>query len=277
MDMQRRAPARANGCRRGRGGMRIAAAGVAMLCALGGAACHGAEVAVAVAANFRAPFEVLAADFARRSGHRVVAAYGSTGKFYAQIRNGAPFAVLLAADSATPQRLERDGAAVPGSRFTYAFGALVLWSAQPGLVDAQGAVLRTAAAGEPPVRLALADPALAPYGAAALQALRALGLDQAWRPRLVQGEDITQAYQFVASGNAALGFVARSQVFADGALLRGSAWVVPQELYAPIRQDAVLLAAGRGNAAAVDLLQFLRGAEARARMAAFGYRTEPAP
>ncbi len=237
--------------------------------------CRADEVALAVAANFRAPLEALAADFERQSGHRLVAAYGSTGKFYAQIRNGAPYAVLLAADAATPQRLEAEGAAVAGSRFTYAMGSLVLWSVQPGLVDPQGAILRTAlaATARPAVdHLAMADPALAPYGAAARQTLQALGLRAAWEPRLVQGEDISQAYQFVATGNAQMGFVAQSQVYRDGALALGSAWIVPQDLYAPIRQDAVLLNAGRDHAAARAFLRFLQSDATRARLAAFGYR-----
>jgi len=225
------------------------------------------EVSVAVAANFTAPMQKIAAAFEQQTGHRAVLAFGSTGRFYAQVRNGAPFDVLLAADDATPARLERDGTTVPGTRQTYAIGRLVLWSAQPGLVDAQGAVLRQAHLS----RLALADPRLAPYGAAAVQALGRLGLLAAWQPRFVQGESIAQAYQFVASGNAPLGFVALSQVMADGRIARGSAWVVPADLHAPLRQDAVLLAAGRANAAASELLRFLQGDAARAILRGYGY------
>lgn len=251
------------------------AASAALVIAMAAQPCRAEVVAVAAAANFRAPLEALAGEFERQSGHRVAAAYGSTGKLYALIRNGAPYAVLLAADAATPQRLEAEGAAVAGTRFTYAIGSLVLWSAQPGRVDPQGAVLRSvpaAGAAAAVDHLALADPKLAPYGAAALQTLQSLGLEQAWRPRLVQGEDINQAYQFVATGNAVMGFVAQSQVMRDGALAGGSAWIVPQQLYAPIRQDAVLLNAGRDSAAARAFLHFLQSDATRARLAAFGYR-----
>ena len=236
-----------------------------VLCWLGAA--HAAEVSVAVAANFTAPMQKIAAQFEQDTGHKAVLAFGSTGRFYAQIRNGAPFQVLLAADDETPARLEREGVGVPGSRFTYATGRLVLWSSQPGLVDAQGEVLRSGRVD----RLALADPKLAPYGAAAIETLGALGVLEALRPRFVQGENIAQAHQFVATGNAALGFVALSQVFADGRLTSGSAWVVPAKLHAPIRQDAVLLDKGRDNPAATALLQYLRGDKARAVLRSYGY------
>ena len=228
---------------------------------------HAAEVSVAVATNFTAPMQKIAARFEQDTGHKAVLAFGSTGRFYAQIRNGAPFQVLLAADDETPARLEREGVGVPGSRFTYATGRLVLWSSQPGLVDAQGEVLRSGRVD----RLALADPKLAPYGAAAIETLGALGVLEALRPRFVQGENIAQAHQFVATGNAALGFVALSQVFSDGRLTSGSAWVVPAHLHAPIRQDALLLEKGRDNPAATALLQDLRGDKARAVLRSYGY------
>ena len=228
---------------------------------------HAAEVSVAVATNFTAPMQKIAARFEQDTGHKAVLAFGSTGRFYAQIRNGAPFQVLLAADDETPARLEREGVGVPGSRFTYATGRLVLWSSQPGLVDAQGEVLRSGRVD----RLALADPKLAPYGAAAIETLGALGVLEALRPRFVQGENIAQAHQFVATGNAALGFVALSQVFSDGRLTSGSAWVVPAHLHAPIRQDALLLEKGRDNPAATALLQYLRGDKARAVLRSYGY------
>lgn len=226
-----------------------------------------ADVSVAVAANFTAPMQKLAQVFAQRTGHTAVLSFGSTGKLYAQIRNGAPFQVLLSADDTTPGRLEAQGQAVPGTRFTYAVGKLVLWSGQPGLVDAQAAVLKS---GNFP-RLALAEPKLAPYGAAAAAALKALGLLETLTPRLVYGENIAQAYQFVATGNAPLGFVALSQVFADGRLTGGSAWVVPSSLYKPIRQEAVLLTAGKDQPGTRELLQFLRSDEARALIRAYGY------
>ena len=190
-----------------------------------GVAAQAAEVTVAVAANFAAPMQKIAAAFERDSGHRVVLAFGSTGKFYAQIRQGAPFAVRLAADPDTPARLVHEGLGSADSRFTYAIGRLALWSRQAGVVDAQGAVLKSGSFD----RLALADPKLAPYGAAAMQTLERLGLLAQLRPKLVQGDSIGQAYQFVATGNAALGFVALSQLMLDGQIGAGSAWIVPAD------------------------------------------------
>jgi len=228
---------------------------------------QAAEVSVAVAANFTAPMQKIAALFEQDTGHKAVLAFGSTGRFYAQIRNGAPFQVLLAADDETPARLEREGAGVAGSRFAYAVGRLVLWSRQPGLVDARGEVLKSGRFD----KLALADPKLAPYGAAAIETMAALGVLDALRPRFVQGENIAQTYQFVASENAQLGFVALSQVFADGRITSGSAWIVPPELHTPIRQDAILLDKGRDNPAAVALMQYLRSDKARAIIRSHGY------
>jgi molybdate transport system substrate-binding protein len=226
-----------------------------------------AEVQVAVAANFTAPMQAIAAGFEQATGHRAKLAFGSTGKFYAQIKNGAPFDVLLAADDETPARLEREGAALAGSRFTYSIGRLALWSARPGVVDDQGAVLKQGAFRH----LALANPKLAPYGAAAVETLNKLGLLAALQPKFVQGENIAQTFQFVSTGNAELGFVALSQVFEGGKLKRGSAWIVPPGLHAPIRQDAVVLARGRDNPAALALMQYLKQDKARAIIKAYGY------
>lgn len=222
---------------------------------------------VAVASNFAAPMQKIAEEFARDTGHEAVLAFGATGKFYAQIENGAPFEVLLAADDATPAKLEREGAVVAGSRFTYAIGKLALWSAQPSLVDAKGDVLRNG----PFKHLAIANPKAAPYGAAAIEALTRLKLLDAVSPKLVQGDNIAQTHQFVASGNAELGFVALSQVMTDGKVSAGSAWVVTPELYPPIRQDAVVLAKGMGKKAPAQLLDYLKGAKARAVILAYGY------
>ncbi|WP_018988675.1 molybdate ABC transporter substrate-binding protein [Aromatoleum toluclasticum] len=241
------------------------AAGFAAAAALSTA--HAAEVSVAVAANFTAPMQKIAAEFERDTGHKAQLAFGATGKFYAQIRNGAPFEVFLAADDTTPAKLEEEGATVAGSRFTYAIGKLVLWSAQPGVVDGKGDVLRRGAF----AHLAIANPKTAPYGAAALEALRKLGVADALAAKLVTGENIAQAHQFVASGNAELGFVALSQVWADGRLTSGSAWPVPAGLHAPLRQDAVILAAGRDKPAARALAEFLRGAKAAAIIKSYGY------
>lgn len=231
------------------------------------ASVQAAEVSVAVAANFAVPMQQIAAAFERDTGHKAVLAFGSTGKFYAQIRHGAPFQVLLAADDDTPARLQREGHAVAGTRFTYAVGRLALWSRQPALVDAQGEVLRSGRF----AHLALADARLAPYGAAAVEVLNGLGLTATLAPKFVTGQNIGQTYQFVARGNAELGFVALSQVFADGRLTHGSAWRVPAELHAPIRQDAVLLITGRGSDAALALLAYLRTDPAQVIIRAFGY------
>ena len=230
------------------------------------------EVSVAVAANFTAPMQALAPLFEKESGHKLVLSFGSTGSFYAQIRNGAPFEVLLSADDETPARLVQDKAAVPGSAFAYAFGTLVLWSPRAGLVDGAGEVLR-----QPGFqRLALANPRLAPYGAAAVQTLKAMGLYETLQPRLVMGENITQTLQFIRSGNAQLGFVALSQVMRDGRI-EGSFWRVDERLHEPIRQDAVLLEKGRGKAGAQALLAFLRGDRARAVIESFGYGLQARP
>ncbi len=240
---------------------------ILLLAAVALAPVRAAEVSVAVAANFTAPMQKIAAAFEQDTGHKALLSFGSTGRFYAQVKNGAPFQVLLAADAETPARLEHEGHGVPGTRFTYAIGKLVLWSREPGRVDGQGEVLKGAKFD----RLAIADPKLAPYGAAAVEVLNRLGLMSALAPRLVQGENIAQAYQFVATGNAELGFVALSQVFADGRLTQGSAWRVPAELYTPIRQDAQLLATGKDNPAAAALLAYLRSDKARTLIRSFGY------
>lgn len=228
---------------------------------------HAAEVRVAVAANFTAPMQKIAAAFEQKTGHKAVLSFGSTGKFYAQIKNGAPFQVLLAADAEIPAQLEKEGLTVSGSRFTYAIGRLVLWSRQAGLVDEKGDVLRQGGFD----RLAIADPKLAPYGAAAVQSLTGLGLLPALKERLVQGENIAQTYQFVATGNAALGFVALSQVRSEGRAAPGSAWIVPARLHSAIRQDAVVLATGKNNPAAAALVGFLQTEQARALIRSFGY------
>ena len=225
------------------------------------------EVQVAVAANFMAPMEQIAAAFEKDIGHKVKLIFGSTGKFYAQIKSGAPFEVLLAADAATPAKLASEGNAVDASRMTYAIGKLVLWSAKPGLVDDKGEVLKRADFSH----VAYSNPALAPYGGAAVQAMKSLGVFDALQPKLVQGENITQAYQFVASGNAEIGFIALSQVFKDGKISEGSAWIVPSDLYQPIRQDAVILEKGRGKPAAEALMKFLKGDKATAIIVSFGY------
>jgi len=226
------------------------------------------EVQVAVAANFTAPMKAIATEFEKATGHKAQLSFGATGKFYAQIRNGAPFHVFLSADDETPAKLEQEGLAVPGSRFTYAVGTLVLWSARPDFVDAKGEVLSRGAF----AHLAVANPKLAPYGAAAVETLDKLGLTSKLQAKLVQGENIGQTHQFVISGNAELGFVALSQVMKDGRIGSGSAWIVPAEMHRPILQDAVILAPGRDNPAANALLRFLRSKPAIATIRSYGYQ-----
>jgi molybdate transport system substrate-binding protein len=228
---------------------------------------HADDVQVAVAANFTAPMKEIAAQFEHDTGHKVQASYGATGKFYAQIRNGAPFDILLAADDETPARLEKEAATVSGTRFTYAIGKLVVWSAQAGVVDDKGEVLKKGTF----EHLSIANPKLAPYGAAAVEALQKMNLLDALTPKFVQGESIGQAYQFVASGAAPLGFVAMSQVYEGGKLKSGSAWLVPASLYSPIRQDAVELQKGKGNPAADALLAYLKSDKAKAVIRSYGY------
>lgn len=239
----------------------------ALCLVLAPAAALADDVQVAVAANFTAPMKLIAADFEKDTGHKAVLTFGATGKFYAQITNGAPFEVFLAADDETPAKLEKEGAAVNGSRFTYATGKLVLWSAQPGVVDVRGEVLKKGAF----KKIAIAAPKLAPYGAAAVETMNKLGLQAVLEPKLVQGESIGQTFSFVSTGNAELGFIALSQVYEGGKIRSGSAWVVPGSLHSPIRQDAVLLAKAKDSKAAVQLMAFLKTEKARAVIRSFGY------
>jgi molybdate transport system substrate-binding protein len=228
---------------------------------------HAAHVQVAVASNFTVPMKLIAVQFERDTGHKVQAAYGATGKFYAQIQNGAPFEILLAADDETPARLEKEGAAVPGTRFTYAIGKLVLWSGQQGVVDDKGAVLAKGSFRH----LAIANPKLAPYGAAGVEVLKNMKVLDSIEPKFVLGDNIAQTHQFVVSGAAPLGFVAMSQVYDGDSLKTGSAWIVPANLYSPIRQDALLLNKGKDAAAARALLVYLKGSKAQAIIRSHGY------
>jgi len=231
------------------------------------AGAHAGEVQVAVAANFTAPMQKIAEAFAQDTGHKAVLAFGATGKFYAQITNGAPFEVLLAADDETPARLEAEKQAVPGTRFTYATGKLVLWSAKEGYVDSRGKVLEHGNF----AHLSIANPRAAPYGAAAVETLTRLKLYQRLQPKIVQGENIAQAHQFVSTGNAELGFVALSQVSRDGRFTSGSGWIVPESMHGPIRQDAVILLKGAANPAARALADYLRSDKARGIIRSYGY------
>ncbi|MDD2808004.1 molybdate ABC transporter substrate-binding protein [Rhodoferax sp.] len=232
---------------------------------------HGQVLAdqaqVAVAANFTEPIKAVAAVLEKTTGHTLAVTVGATGKLYAQIKNGAPFDVFLAANTAAPAALEKDGVAKTGSSFTYANGKLVLWSADASKVDAKGDVLK----GNSFRKLAYANPKTAPYGEAAMQTIDKLGLASAVTPKLVQGESIGQAFNFVHTGNAELGFVALSQVLEGGKLKGGSMWVVPQALYRPIQQNAVLLNRGQNNPAAVALIKLLQSPNIKDLIRSYGY------
>ena len=248
---------------------RLALAGAfAVTVAVAGALpARAAEVSVAVAANFTDAAKAIAAAWKTASGNDAVLTFNSSGAFYAQITHGAPYQVFLSADVDRAQAAERDGVGVPGTRFVYATGKLVLYSRTPGLVDGEGAVLRRP---DRFAHLAVADPAAAPYGAAALETMNRLGVLPSLRPKLVQGASITQAYQFTATGAAELGFVALSQVLDQPG---GSRWLVPERLHKPIDQAAILLFAGEKNPAARAFLAFLRGPQAKAIIRRYGYET----
>ncbi|MEW7976228.1 MAG: molybdate ABC transporter substrate-binding protein [Candidatus Sedimenticola endophacoides] len=226
---------------------------------------RGEVIRVAVASNFQAPAKVIAERFEAQSGHQVKLTVGATGKHYAQIVNGAPFAAFLAADRHRPQRLEEAGTALPGSRFTYALGRLALWSPRADMVDTRGEVLARGGF----TRLAIANPRLAPYGQAAREVLEARGLWQSLAPRMVRGGNIGQTFQFIDSGNAELGFVAYSQIRPPHAPAEGSHWEVPAALHSPIAQQAVLL---RDTPAARGFLDYLRGEQAARIIRDHGYR-----
>lgn len=232
------------------------------LVAAGGASAH--DVSVAVAANFTAPARDIATAFETRTGNHLVMSFGASGTFLSQIEQGAPFEILLSADADRPAKLEADGFGIKGTRFTYARGTLVLWSAKPGVVDDKGAVLAKGQFDH----LAIADPAAAPYGAAAVETLKKLNLYNMLQTKIVKGASIAQAYGFIDSGAAELGFVALSQVIKDK---RGSMWIVPKADYTPIEQQAVLLTPGANDPAARAFLDFFKSAEARRIITAYGY------
>lgn len=226
-----------------------------------------ATTLVAVAANFTKPMTEIAEAFEKSTGHSAKLSFGSSGKFVSQMENGGPFEVFLSADDKSPIKLEQSGLAVPNTRFTYALGKLVLWSATPGLVDDQGQVLSKGGF----KHIALADPKLAPYGAAAVEVLKNQGVFDKLQPLFVQGENIAQTHQFISTGNAELGFVAFSQVIDNGKIAGGSGWLIPSDLYKPIRQDAILMKTGAENPAAPALMQFLKSPEALAIIRKYGY------
>jgi len=239
----------------------------ALVCIGTAASVSAEEAQIAVAANFSAPMKQILSDFERTTGHQIRASYGSTGKLYAQIQNGAPFEALLAADQERPRRLEDEGAGVLDSRFTYAIGTLVLWSADPNFVDDQSDVLSEGDFD----KLAIANPKLAPYGLAAEQTLAALGLLETLKDRLVFGENVGQTFALAASGNVTAAFVAASQVATLKPGEAGHAAPIPDDMHDPIRQDGVLTARGAGNQAARDFLGFMKGPAAGGVIARYGY------
>ena len=223
------------------------------------------DVPVAVAANFTKPMEKIAADFEKATGNKAVLSFGATGKFVEQIKNGAPFQILVSADQKSPIKLEKEALAVLGTRYTYAIGKLVLWSAKPQFVDDKGLILKTNRDFE---HIAIADPKVAPYGKSAMQVMEKMGVLDTLKPKMVQGESIGQTKEFVASGNAELGFVALSQVIKE---TTGSSWMIPQDLYSPLYQDVILLKTGDSSAAAKALLDYLRSDAALAVIKDYGY------
>jgi molybdate transport system substrate-binding protein len=222
------------------------------------------SVSVAVAANFTKVAEELAPIFKAETGHDVTFSFGATGQLYTQISQGAPFEILLAADDERPTKAVADGLGVDGSVFTYAIGALALYSTTVDVADGEAGLKADAFD-----KIAIADPATAPYGQAAVETIEALGLTAAITPKLVTGENITQTLQFIESGNAELGFVAASQVAG-----RAGVWIVPSTLYQPIRQDAVLLKIGETNPAATAFVDFLKSEKAVEVIRAAGYVVE---
>ena len=226
-------------------------------------AAEAAETTVAVAANFSEAAKEIAQRFEASSGHRAILSFGSTGQLFTQITQEAPFDVFLAADEERPRKAVDQGLAVPDSQFTYAMGKLALFSKDPMLVQGE----ETLRSGKFQ-KIAIANPRTAPYGSAAVEAMKKLGVYAALEPRLVQGNDIAQTYQFVDTANAELGFVALAQIIGTS---DGSRWIVPGDLYPPIRQDAVLLQRGAPNPAARAFVAYLRGPEARTILEKYGY------
>ena len=242
-----------------------------ILCGLMSSPVRAGEVSVAVASDFVAPMERLVPLFQKESGHTVKVSPGASGKLYSQIKGGAMFDVFLSADEEIPKRLMQEGLAVGGSRFVYAAGRLVLWSARPDLVDDNGAVLNKGNFN----MLAIANPRFSPYGVAAKETLAKLTMWNSIQEKLAKGENVTQTYQLVVTEKADLAFIALSQVMRDGKVTAGSWWLVPPEMHQPIRQSAVLLAHAKDQAAAKAFLAFLKSEKAKAVIRSFGYELPP--
>ncbi|WP_417559241.1 molybdate ABC transporter substrate-binding protein [Marinomonas sp.] len=231
---------------------------------------YAEEIHAAVASNFTAPMKDIVKQYEEESGNKVILSFGSSGKFFAQIQNGAPFQIFLSADESKPDALEKAGLIVTGTRFTYAIGALALWSVKPDFIDNNDARLKSGDFN----KLALANPKLAPYGVAATEVLEGLGLTESTKSKWVMGENISQTYQFASTGNTDLGFVALSQIMSEGRITKGSSWIIPTDQYSPIRQDAVLLKSAENSTAAKELLNYLRSDKARSIIHSYGYKTE---
>ena len=240
---------------------------ITLVLLLFGQASWSATVLVAVAANFSKPMAEIVSQFEKATGHSVKLSFGSSGKFVSQLENGGPFEVLLSADEKGPEKLEQAGLTVPNTRFVYALGKLVLWSSKPNFVDDKGKILMTSNF----KHLALADPKVAPYGAAAIDVLKKMKLLEKLQPLFVQGENIAQTYQFISTANAELGFLALSQVIENGKIVGGSSWIIPDNLHAPIRQGAVLMKIGAENPAARALIDYLKSIPALAIINKYGY------
>jgi molybdate transport system substrate-binding protein len=240
---------------------------ITLVLLLFGQASWSATVLVAVAANFSKPMIEIVSQFEKATGHSAQLSFGSSGKFISQLENGGPFEVLLSADEKGPEKLEQAGLTVPNSRFVYALGKLVLWSSTPNFVDDKGKILMTSNF----KHLALADPKVAPYGAAAIDVLKKMNLLEKLQPLFVQGENIAQTYQFISTANAELGFLALSQVIENGKIVGGSFWIIPDNLHAPIRQGAVLMKKGAENPAARALIDYLKSIPALAIIKKYGY------
>lgn len=224
---------------------------------------HAGELKVAVAANFVVTLHKISESFTKETGHKLIISSGATGKFYSQIREGAPFEILLSADREHPKKLIAENLAIAETQFTYAVGKLVLWSPKDKFVDAKGLVLQS----KEVTHIAIANPKLAPYGAAAKEVLEKEGLWKVVESKIVYGENIAQTHQFISTGNAEIGFISLSQI-KDA---KGSYWLVPQSQYEPIKQDAILLTKGKNNVVAKKFLEYLKGKTAKSIISEYGY------
>ncbi len=234
---------------------------------------NAAEVQVAVAANFTAPMKDIAVMYEKATGDKILASYDSTGKFYAQIKNGAPYQVLFAADAKTPAKIEAEGLGVKGTAKPYAFGKLVLWSATPDFVkEDKNFILSDAVK-----KIAVANPKLAPYGEAAYQTMTSWKNIERAKEKFVEGDNIGNTYNYAATGNAQVGFVALSQVIdpKTSKFAKGSGWIIPSNLYSPIRQDSVVLNPGKDNAAVEKFMKYMATSpDVKKLIESYGYGLE---